>query len=41
MIENDVEPCDEKIYWPWADEDSSLIEKLYGTVINVLDGIPR
>ncbi|GHU02154.1 hypothetical protein FACS1894147_03440 [Spirochaetia bacterium] len=35
----DDEPCDEKIYEPWADEDSSVIEKLGGTVINVLDGI--
>ncbi|GHV63468.1 hypothetical protein AGMMS49587_13590 [Spirochaetia bacterium] len=37
--ENDDEPCEEKIYEPWADEDSSLIEKLGGALINVFDGI--
>jgi hypothetical protein len=36
---DDDESCEEKIYEPWADVDSSLIEKIGGTVMNVLDGI--
>jgi hypothetical protein len=34
-----TESSDEKIYEPWADEDSSVIEKLAGATMNVLDGI--
>jgi hypothetical protein len=37
--DDDGDSCDEKIYEPYADEDSPLLEKIGGATMNILDGI--